>query len=51
MNLKQFRSKGGTERWAKMTDEQKKAHIQKMSDKSRENRAKNKAKTDLSTVV
>lgn len=36
MNLKQFRSKGGSERWAKMTDEQKKAHIDNMVKKRKE---------------
>lgn len=43
MNLKQFATLGGKARWANMTPEQKKKHIDKMV-KARKNKAKNKVK-------
>ena len=50
MTLKQFRSKGGSTKWSKMTVEEKTKHIEKMTAKSLETRARNKAKLDLSTA-
>jgi len=40
MNLKQFRKKGGESRWNNFTEEQRKAHIKKMTDNSLATRRK-----------
>ena len=51
MNIKQFRSKGGTTRWANMTKGQRMDHIRKMTTRSKESRAINKEKKELSTSI